>query len=239
MLLLQCGLGLLCIALVARLLMKCFMAEVYDGVIIRMTARWYKAVLTRLGHKQRLLDIGIGTATALARNAHHVLEKQLTVVGIDYEEAYVRKAAQVVRDAGLNEAVVLHCKSIYDPQLPMLFSGAAKFDAVYFSGSLTLMPDPGAALRAAASMLNDKGLIYVTQTFQNQPSPITAMVKPLLRALTTIDFGVVTYKADMDAIIESSGLSLLEDSPIPGSINTTAQTARMYVLEFRSDQRRC
>ena len=34
---------------VARVLMKTYMSEVYDVLIIRMTARWYKAVLTRLG----------------------------------------------------------------------------------------------------------------------------------------------------------------------------------------------
>ena len=34
---------------VARVLMKTYMSEVYDIVIIRMTSRWYKAVLTRLG----------------------------------------------------------------------------------------------------------------------------------------------------------------------------------------------
>ena len=43
----------------------------------------------------------------------------------------------------------------------------------------------------------------------------------------------------MDAIVEKSGLTMLEDAPIPGSINTSAQTARMYVLEYRSDQKRC
>jgi len=189
--------------------------------------------------KDRLLDIGIGTGTALARNAHHVLEKKLTVVGIDYEEAYIRKAVDVVRDAGLKDSVVLHCKSVYDSQLPVLFSGAAKFDAVFFSGSLTLMPDPPTALRAAAAMLKDKGRIYVTQTFQNQRSPITEVVKPLLRYLTTIDFGVVTYKSEMDDIVQASGLTMLENDAIAGSISTTAQTARLYVLEHRLDDKRC
>lgn len=55
-------------------------------------------------------------------------------------------------------------------QLPELFTGDARFDAAYFSGSLTLMPDPPAALRAAASMLKESGRVYVTQTFQNRRS---------------------------------------------------------------------
>ncbi|KAL3914205.1 MAG: hypothetical protein SGPRY_007705 [Prymnesium sp.] len=232
------------VGLAFRLLLTKLKAEVYDALIIQLTTRWYTAVLNRLKPQDRLLDIGIGTATALARNAHRVLEKKLVVVGIDYEEAYITKAVGVVKAAGLHDSVRLLTKSVYDPQLPVLFSGAARFHAIYFSGSLTLMPQPAAALRAAASMLHDKGRIYVTQTFQNQKSPLTEIIKPLLRWITTIDFGVVTVSArlemrTMDEIVKSSGLTLLEDAAIPGSIDTSAQTARMYVLEFRADEKRC
>ena len=140
-----------------------------------------------------MLDVGIGTATALVgrkgQNATVVVEKDLTFVGVDYEGAYIRKAIDVVRKAKLEKHVDLHCRSIYDAELASMLSGAARCDAAYFSGSLTLMPDPPAALRAAADMCKPKGLVYITQTFQNAPSPVMARLKPLLRHLTTIDFG--------------------------------------------------
>ena len=100
----------------------------------------------------RLLDVGIGTATALVRNQELVASRRVVVVGIDPEREYVTKAARVVAAAGLSDAVKVHCLSIYQPGLRSAFAGKAKFDHAYFSGSLTLMPDPPAALRCAATI---------------------------------------------------------------------------------------
>ena len=160
-----------------------------------------------------------------------LLRKNLFVVGIDYEEAYIIKAGQMVRKAGLAERVKLHCTSIYEPSLRSLFSGAAKFDAAYFSGSLTLMPDPAAALKCTAAMLADGGLIYVTQTFQNRPSPLMERLKPLLRRLTSVDFGRVTYKEEVARIASKAGMDILDDRPVRGSIDNANQTARLIVLK--------
>ena len=44
------------VLLAARFLMRTFMAEVYDVIIIKMTTRWYKAVLMRLGCALLLLS---------------------------------------------------------------------------------------------------------------------------------------------------------------------------------------
>lgn len=227
--------GLFVTALWALLTMGWFlhpnaMADVYDFLIIRMTKVWYKAVLERCRGGDRILDIGIGTATALVENADLVRSKRLVVVGIDYEEAYIKKAINVVSNAGLSELVKLHCKSIYEPALRQVFTGAAKFDCAYFSGSLTLMPDPPAALKCAAAMLVDGGKIYVTQTFQNRPSPIMERVKPLLRRFTSVDFGRVHYYDEVAQIAAKAGMTILEDGPVPGSIDNANQTARLIVL---------
>jgi len=130
-----------------------------------------------------------------------------------------------------NDLVKLHCKSIYEPALRQVFTGAAKFDCAYFSGSLTLMPDPPAALKCAAAMLVDGGLIYVTQTFQNRPSPIMERVKPLLRRFTSVDFGRVTYYKEVAEIARKAGMTIVEDAPVPGSIDNANQTARLIVLK--------
>merc|ERR1711998_807751 len=124
----------------------------------------------------------------------------------------------VVAAAGLKDRVKLNCTSIYNPKLRSLFTGASRFDAAYFSGSLTLMPDPAAALKCTAHMLTDNGVIYVTQTFQNQSSPMTEVIKPLLRRFTSIDFGKVTYYKEVQEIVAKAGLKIVEDAPVPGSI---------------------
>uniref|UniRef100_A0A7S1MGI9 Methyltransferase domain-containing protein n=1 Tax=Alexandrium catenella TaxID=2925 RepID=A0A7S1MGI9_ALECA len=217
-------------------LLYTFRADFYDLLIVHMTAKWYKAVFERLKSESRLLDVGVGTATALARNAQAVKEKKLVIVGIDYESKYIAKAAAVAKSAGLERQLKVHCKSIYDEELPKLFSGSAAFDAAYFSGSLTLMPDPPAALQAAASMLKKDGLIYITQTFQNRPSPLMERLKPALKYLTTVDFGRVTYKEDVHNIVESACMEVLEDKPIPGSIDTKSQTARLLIVRSKKDK---
>ncbi|CAE8637061.1 unnamed protein product [Polarella glacialis] len=59
------------------------------------------AVFQKLQKGARVLDVGIGTATALVRNKELMMEKHLSVVGLDYETAYVRKAEAVLRAAEL------------------------------------------------------------------------------------------------------------------------------------------
>ena len=55
------------------------MSDIYDVIIIHMTEKWYAAVLARLPKGARVLDVGIGTATALVgrkgQNATVVVEK--------------------------------------------------------------------------------------------------------------------------------------------------------------------
>ena len=74
------------------------------------------------------------------------------------------------------------------------------------------------------------GLIYVTQTFQNRPSPIMERVKPLLRRFTSVDFGRVHYYDEVAQIAAKAGMTILEDGPVPGSIDNANQTARLIVL---------
>ena len=145
---------------------------------------------------------------------------------------------------GLGEKIKLHCKSIFDEDLPEVIalvdeSGAPReFDAVYFSGSWSLMPSPVEALRVAAKLCKKDGLVYVTQTFQKQPSPLMKRVKPLLKYVTTIDFGTLHLVADLEryleeAKVEKDGLKfeILEKNVIPGSIDNAFQAA--YLIVFK------
>eukprot|EP00438_Fugacium_kawagutii_P035305 Skav215253 [mRNA] locus=scaffold811:311543:315095:- [translate_table: standard] len=94
-------LWLLLVPALLLMILRFFAADVYDAVIVWMTARWYQAVFQRLDRGNRILDVGIGTATALIKNKAELLDRRLSVVGIDYEAAYVRKAEAVLKEAGL------------------------------------------------------------------------------------------------------------------------------------------
>ena len=65
--------------------------------------------------------------------------------------------------------------------------------------------DPPAALRHVRSLLVPDGRIYFTQTFEHTPSRAVETLKPLLRLLTTIDFGRVTYGADFRRALAAGG----------------------------------
>jgi hypothetical protein len=154
----------------------------------------------------------------------------------------VRSCAAAAERAGLRGSVEVHCKSIFDADLgAVVRKGLAKdalFDAAYFSGSWTLMPTPAEALRVAAALVKPEGNVYVTQTFQRAYSPVMGVVKPLLKYLTTIDFGNLHYTTDLERYVREAAqpkggwaLRLEEDLTVPGSIDNSMQVAKLLVFK--------
>lgn len=205
-------------------------AEIYDMVIIHMTERWYAEVLGRLGDGQRVLDIGIGTGSALCApaNAQLVREKRLAFVGVDYEARYVAKAKAVASSAGLSEHVAVHCRSVYEESLGADLG--RDFDCAYFSGSFSLMPDPPAALKSVARMLKPGGVIVITQTYQRRSLPLLSVVKPLMKYITTIDFGQLVFEHEVVGLVEGAGMTIEENVVIPRSVDNSLQVARLLVV---------
>ena len=147
----------------AVVLMRTFAARIYDAVIIHMTERWYACFIAEMPHGASVLDVGIGTATALVRNKAAAAAKALRFTGVDYERAYVEQARSGLAAAGMSDVASVVHGSIYEAKA--LLPKGYKCDAVYFSGSFSLMPDPPAALRVVAETLRDRetGRIYITQ----------------------------------------------------------------------------
>jgi len=178
-------------------------ARIYDAAIVRMTAGWYRAVLERLPPGCRLLDVGIGTGSALLANADLVTGRDIHVTGIDVDAAYVARCRHAAVARGLADRVVVRLEGVDEHR-------GGPYDAVYFSGSFMLLPDPIAAIRHARRLLADDGLAYFTQTFEHRRSVLAERVKPWLRHLTTIDFGRVTYEDDFRAVITAGGAEVVE-----------------------------
>jgi tRNA A58 N-methylase Trm61 len=179
-------------------------AAIYDAAIVeRMTAAWYRAVLTRLEPRCRLLDIGIGTGSALLANADVIVERQLRVTGVDVDAAYVERCNRAVANAGLGDRITARLESIYDHR-------GGPYDAAYFSASFMLLPDPPAALHHVRTLLAARAPVYFTQTFEHQRSRLVEVLKPLLRLITTIDFGRVTYEDDFRSALAGGGLEIAQ-----------------------------
>lgn len=188
-------------AVVVLLLVRHFAPDVYDFAIVHMTQRWYAAVLADLNARVRgapvtVLDVGVGTATALVRNREAIVGTKTRFVGVDYDAGYIIKGKAKVMEAGLSDQIELHYGSFFDAALLgrlLAENGdAEQFDAVYFSGSLTLLPSPLEALNVCRTVVKPGGLVYITQTFQKVGFPGLKFIKPLLWLFTTIDFGKVS-----------------------------------------------
>jgi SAM-dependent methyltransferase len=176
-------------------------SSIYDRVIVSFTAKWYASVLSQLADGSRLLDVGVGTGAALVANADLIRAKNLTVVGVDYDTAYIRRCNTLIEEHKLGAHVSAVCCSFYDyaptPSDPRLF------DHVYFSGSFMILPESAAALRKAVDLLRDRedGRLYFTQTFELRKNTLLEWVKPTMTYWTTIDFGNVTYVEDFDSAL--------------------------------------
>ncbi len=185
-------------------------AGIYDTAIIQMTVPWYAAVLQRVAPGSHLLDVGVGTGKALLANRDLLVERDLRVTGVDIDEAYVRACREAVHQAGMEERIDVRLESIYD-------HGDGPYDAVYFSASFMLLPDPVAALHHVSGQLAEKARIYFTQTFEHRRSPAVERIKPMLRWLTTVDFGTVTYERDFEQILSAAGMQIIERAELsPG-----------------------
>lgn len=179
-------------------------ALLYDWLIVPVTARWYRAVLERLPRGTSVLDVGIGTAGALVACADLVVAEELRITGVDVDVDYVRRARRRVRSAGLSDRIEVRLESVAGHQ-------GGPYDAVYFSGSFMLLPDPAGLLAHVAGLLAPEGVVYFTQTFQERRSRLAERIKPLLKWLTTIDFGRVTYEEEFLATLDGAGVAVVEN----------------------------
>jgi SAM-dependent methyltransferase len=185
---------------VSQPLLRRVRAGLYDAAIVPMTAGWYAAVLERLPERCRLLDIGIGTGAALLANAATLAAKDIRLTGIDIDADYVERCRAAVSTRGLGDRIEVRLESVYD-------HAGGPYDAAYFSGSFMLLPDPVAALRHVCALLAPNARVFFTQTFEHRRSRLLEVAKPLLRFVTSIDFGGVTYERDFFEALSAAGLA--------------------------------
>lgn len=176
---------------------------IYDSLLPRLTAHWYQEVFQRLPESASVLDVGVGTARALLANADLVEARDLTVTGVDIDTDYIERARTRLEASRLNDRVQVHLESFYDHQ-------GGPYDAVYFSASLMLLPDPVAALRHGRDLLAPGGRFYFTQTIHQRRARWLEWLKPMLKHITSADFGRVTYADSFRSELASGGLELEE-----------------------------
>jgi hypothetical protein len=192
---------------------------------------------------------------ALLQCKEIVQSKNLRIIGIDYNDLYVQAAQKEIQEQQMNSFISVHKCDIYNhEELDRILSSEniPKVESVYFSGSFSLLPDPRKALVSVTRVLllpqkknkeddddeddvqnsrSNGGKVYITQTYQKKPSFWMKKVKPLLKFLTTIDFGqLVTVQEIRDLLEHVDGLTLEEHEIMPGSVDNYWQAAYLSVL---------
>jgi hypothetical protein len=78
-----------------------------------------------------------------------------------------------------------------------------------------------AVLQKAITSLSKNGqrTVYFTQTHQRHHSTLVASIKPLLKWVTTIDFGKITYEDDFVKTLSEAGLTITERKELYTSRN--------------------
>lgn len=196
-------------------------------------------MLSRIPNNSRILDVGIGTATALVANASIIREKNLYVKGVDIDEDYVKTANALVKTAKMSDIVEVVHASIYDYDSKGGDKSKVvkeKYDCVYFSGSFMLLPDPVEAIKVVVGLLRDesRGKIFFTQTVEVVENRFLEWVKPRLSYWTTIDFGKVTYQEQLEEVIKEGGLTVESVSVIPDGKNNPGKRFSALVVAVPS-----
>lgn len=184
---------------------------VYDTAIVSLTTKWYLEVLQEIPENSHILDVGIGTGAALIANAATLRARNISVVGVDYDQAYVATCRCLIAEAKLERHVTVIHESIYD----FTPRGNRLFNHVYFSGSFMILPQPSVALKKVVELLVDRqdGRIYFTQTFELKKNTFMEWLKPKLFTLTSIDFGRVSYEGDFEDAVHEAKL-VIETSTV-------------------------
>ena len=196
-------------------------AWIYNRALLPLTSKWYAAVLERLPDGARLLDVGIGTGGALIRNQETLRAKNVEVVGIDIDEDYVRQCQKSIDKNNLSDIVRVELQSVYD-------FNEGDFDAIYFSASFMLLPDPDSAPRACQRALRPKRSAVLHPDHRGVALEVDGEGKAPAQKLTSIDFGKVTYENDFLATMASGGVALIENTSLGGN---KARSYRLFVGE--------
>jgi S-adenosylmethionine-diacylgycerolhomoserine-N-methlytransferase len=176
--------------------------HVYD-----LTRKYYLLGRDRLvadlkpGAGDRVLEIGCGTGRNLIAAAHRYREARF--FGVDVSTEMLASASLAVARAGLAGRIRLADGDATQPGLGALF-GTAHFERVFFSYSLSMIPDWHGALDVALALTAPGGELRIVDFGGQEGLPMA--FRNLLRAWLARFH--VTPRDDLEAILRARGTSL-------------------------------
>jgi S-adenosylmethionine-diacylgycerolhomoserine-N-methlytransferase len=123
----------------------------------------------------RILEVGCGTARNLIRLAKRCPGRHL--FGLDASAAMLQTAARAIERAGLGGQIRL-AHAYAEDLNPRLFGEETAFDDIFFSYSLSMIPDWRQALAMASGALSQDGRIHLVDF-----GDLKGLPRPMRRAL--------------------------------------------------------
>jgi hypothetical protein len=190
-------------------------------------------------------------SAALVQHRATLQKRNIRVIGIDYDSAYIESAKFHIGEAAVENCVRVYHQDVYamnelQGQIVLPHGnqigfrsqkGDVKFDAILFSGSFAVLPKKTEALKM---LLDDWGnpdacKVLIAQAYQRAISPLARAFKPLLKYLTTVDHGDIITEDEssqmFDTITKTCNMKLISHEVIDGSIDNPLEAAYMTVLE--------
>ena len=111
-----------------------------------------------------------------------------------------------------------------------------KFNFILFSFSFMLMPDQIKAIQVAKEALNPDGRIGFILTLNKKENKLLEKIKPIIKKLTTIDFGSVVYERQFEEILKIGNLEIVTKERIQSPYNLILKFANVYYVEAKIRQ---
>lgn len=177
--------------------------------------------------KGNFLDVGCGTGAPLKKIISNLEAYYDRVVGVDLHEEYTKKAQEVFKD---HPRVEIHNCDFYEIKK---VAGDRKFSTIFFSFSFMLMPDHIKALMLSQSILEKNGRICFLMTLNKKSFPLLDRLKPLIKKITTVDFGKVVYERDFEEVVNIANLEIVKKERIQTLFNPLLYIFPVHYIECK------
>lgn len=179
----------------------------YKLIIKNVTNLCYQNCIECFRPETRILDVGIGNGVMLD-NFHHIIKaKKLKITGIDINKSYLKHCKSLIEFYSLNDYINIHHEAVekYSPPEKHYF------DSILFSMSFMLLNNQQHVLDLVKNWIKPDGHVMFFQTMFKDKFKLMEMIKPKLKHITTIDFGMVTYEKEFFNLLETNGMTISED----------------------------
>ena len=177
-----------------------------------ISSKHYKSCLSEIELNSKILDVGVGTGHNLIKNSDIIIQRDLTIHGIDIDHVYNNHCYTQILKHNLSDNIKIELKDLFSIKNDKNDKND-KYDYIIFGQSFPVIPRPlmTKMLNHSKHLLNDGGkIIFIHQLDDtNKTNHIFYKIKPYIKYIpfVWIDSGVVTSKHEFEEWLDKSNLN--------------------------------